>query len=308
MAVNSIITNNGKKISMYRTFTVNSSLSATLYTAPTQFKVGASQADVSVADTDLTLPIPISTGTVNADGDEVMTGSGGGDNSTDNTTTYKPGANLTDNTSQNLIANDTAVDKVWTIADLSANGANCDATKYIGFWLYIKDATALAKFKSTLTAVEIRIGADSTTNYYAQSWSRSDLAVGWNWLSDGALLSTWVEEGTPGTLNDFQIRITTNNATDEFAAGDVLFDLLRQWEASDTVKDYVSGYPSFDYTSREVSVRCYLNLLEAEGFNIDGHGIFNEDTSALLYSVSKFDAESKSSTDEFAFVVKDIWI
>ena len=41
----------------------------------------------------------------------LLTGSSGGDNSTDNTDTYKEGAGNVDVTSQNLIANDTSATK-----------------------------------------------------------------------------------------------------------------------------------------------------------------------------------------------------
>ena len=146
------------------------------------------------------------------------------------------------------------------------SGANCVSTKYISQWHYIKDATALAKYLTAGTALEIRIGADTTANYYSQVWTASQLAVGWNYLCDNELLSTWTAVGTPGTLNNFAIIITTNNATDEFAAGDVLYDLLRQWEVADFYKAYVTDFPSIDFTNLEVTTRGYLTSLEANGF------------------------------------------
>jgi hypothetical protein len=71
------------------------------------------------------------------------------------------------------------------------------------------------------------------------------------------------------------------------------------------LKDFVSGYPSLDFTNLEVTTRCFLTSLEANGNDINALGLFNEDSSALMQSIDVFNAESKSNTDEFVFVVKD---
>jgi hypothetical protein len=302
---NSIITNNGKKIALNRTYTETSNLSATLYKPITQMKIGINNNTPLVTDTDLDLVVPIENGTVCDDGDNNFTGSSGGDNSTDNTTTYKEGAGVTDATSQNLIANDTNATKIWTIADLAAEGTNCDATKYIGIWFYIKDATALAKFKTSGTCLEFRIGVDSTTNYYSKTYEASSLTTGWNFLGGTGILSTWDVEGTPGTLNDFQIRVITNNATDTFVAGDVLFDLLRQWTYADTVIDIETSYPVFDYTNLEVTIQAKINTLKGNGFNINGLAWVNEDSTPLMSDEDTFNSESKSSSDELIFETKN---
>ena len=301
----SIITTKGRNISLYRTYTPTASLSATTYLPVTQMKIGIDNGTPNIADTDLDLVVPIENGTVCDDGSNTFTGSSGGDNSTDNTTTYKEGAGVTDVTAQNLIANDTNASKIWTIGDLASAGTNCDATKYIGLWFYIKDATALAKFATSGTCLEFRIGADSTTNYYSKTYETGDLSTGWNWLGGTGLLSTWTENGTPGTLNDFQIRITTNNATDTFVAGDVVFDLLRQWEYSDTVIDIETAYPTFDYTNNEVTIQAKINTLKANGFDINGLAWVNEDSSPLMADEDTFTSESKSSTDELIFETRN---
>lgn len=119
------------------------------YTVPSQFKVGTANGTPAIGDTDLDVPIPITDGTVNDDGSNQLTGSSGGDNTTDNTSIFKPGAGVSDDTAQNLIANGTNVSKVWSIANLAANGTNITGTQPVGYWLYIADATALAKFTGT---------------------------------------------------------------------------------------------------------------------------------------------------------------
>ena len=129
----------------------------------------------------------------------------------------------------------------------------------IGVWLYIKDATALAKFKTSGTAFELRVGSD-TSNYYSKTMTAANLAVGWNWIQSGTTnLEDLTETGTvSGDLDTYVVVITTNNATDEFAAGDVIIDLLRQWQTSDLTKAYISGYPSIDETNFEtVNIKFY---------------------------------------------------
>jgi len=308
MTTGSVKTTNGKKISLYRTYTENGSLSSTEYLPESQFIIGIDNGTPNIASTDLDLKVPIGNGTVCDSGANTFTGSSGGDNSTDNTSTYKEGAGVTDNTAQNLIANDTNATKIWTIADLTVAGVNADASKYIGNWLYIKDATAYAKLLSSGTCLELRIGVDTSANYYSKTYEASNLAVGWNWLCDNQLLSTWTAVGTPGTLNDFAIIITTNNATDTFVAGDVVYDLLRQWNESDYYKDFQSGYPSLNFTSLEATQRGYLVSTEANGFDINGIGTINEDTTRLMGSESTHTSVSKSLTDEVAYILVDRYI
>jgi len=306
MANGSIILASGKKIHLYRCYTVNGSLSSTQYLPPTQFKIGISNGTPLLADTDLDYSVPISDGTVCDDGSNQLVGSGGGDNSTDNTTTYKEGAGLSDDTAQNLVANNTSASKVWTISDLSVNGVNAVGTQPFGLWLYIKDSSVLAEFKSSGTCLEIKIGSDGS-NYYSKTWTASDLSVGWNWITSNTVnVEDLTETGSvSGDLDTFIIEITTNNATDTFVAGDVVYDLLRQWGVSDLVKDFASGYPSFDYDNLEVEIQCHVPTTQANGFDINGLGLVNEDSSVLMHSEDTFTAESKSSTDEFRFVTKD---
>ena len=306
MATDSIITNNGKIVLLQRGYTVNGSLSATQYLAPIQFKVGIENGTPSITNTDLDIAVPIDDGTTNDDGSNTLTGSTGGDNSTNNTTTFKQGAGNSDVTSQNLIANNTNVSKIWTIADLSSAGTNITGTEPFALWFNINLSTALAKFKSSSTALEIRLGSDAG-NYYFKTWTAAELAVGWNWISSGTTaVNALTENGTvAGAIDTFVIVITTNNSTDTFTTGDVLSDLLRQWATSDLVKNFVSGYPTFDNTNKEVTIRCFISSVEANGFDINGQALFNADTSILMTDESTFTAESKSLNDEFAFVIKN---
>lgn len=303
MVSGSIVKTNQKKSLLYRGFTAT--LSTTEYLPPSQFKVGINNDTPDISGNDLTIPIPITNGTVNDDGSNQLTGSSAGNNTTDNTTTYKEGAGESDNTAQNLIKDNSDVAAQWTITSLSTN---IDDSKYGGFWLYIKDSTALSKFRTSGNPFVIRIGSDVTANYYSKEFSYTTLVSGWQWVQLG-IISDMTEVGTVGSpIDSFQIRIATNNATDTFVAGDLVYDLLRQWEDTDLVKDLEVGYPSINLTALSVTTRGVLTATQSNGFDIDGHGIFNEDTSPLMMSEDTTGGESKSRTDEFAFVAVDRFI
>lgn len=287
----------GKKIAINRIYK-----SSPDYTVPSQFKVGVGTTAAATTNTDVENAIPIGNGTSLDDGSNTLTGSNGGDNSTDNTTTFKPGAGQTDNTAQNLIANSSSSTKTWAISDLSVAGTNATANQYTSIWLYIIDGSALGKFLSSGTAIEIKLGSDSS-NYYSKTFEASSLQTGWNWLQLG-VLNTNTETGTVGSPIDyFEIEITTNNATDTFAAGDVVYDLLRQWENTDLLKNFKSV--TLDEVNFEVEVVCELLSTEAVGFDLSELGNFNTDTTPKLDSRIVFPAESKSSGDEFKFTVTD---
>lgn len=70
-------------------------------------------------------------------------------------------------------------------------------------------------------------------------------------------------------------------------------------------KAFVSGYPTLDETNLQVTIRCFLNTLEANGNDISEFGLFNADTTPKMYSRAVFTALNKSSTVEITFVQKD---
>lgn len=273
------------------------------YSIPSQFKVGTGTTAPALANTDLANSIPIDNGTTNDDGSNTLTGSNGGSNSTDNTVIFKPGANLTDNTAQNLIANDTNVTKTWAISDLAAAGVACSASQYTGLWLYLKDDVAKNKLLSSGTAVEVKIGSDAS-NYYSKTFAASVLQTGWNWLQLG-ILNTNTETGTVGTPIDyFEIVATTNNATDTYVAGDFVYDLLRQYEDTDLLKDFKSL--SINETTLKVTIVCELLSGEAVGYDLTELGTFNSDATPKLDGRDVYTAQSKGTTDEFKFTITEI--
>ena len=305
----STIVNNGINIDIDRLITVSPTKSRI-----SQFSVGIGTTNPSVADTSLEIPIPISNGSVRDNGDNQFTGSNGGDNSTDNTITFKPGAGVSDDTAQDLIANNGNATKTWTSPDLAVSGSDMVLGQPFAIWLFIKDATALAKFKTSGTALELRIrtNGDGGTLFFQVTRTAAQLATGWNWITTG---STNVEDltqgggGAPsGDLDEFVIEITTNNATDTFTTGDVIYDLLRQWAASDLVKNMEPLFPSADESVREVTSRMVLLSTEANGFSITELGILNTDSTNILWSHDVFTSRSKTNTEEFRFIQRDRFI
>lgn len=295
----STITQDGIKLIINRSYIDTSGI-----TKPDVFKVGQNQEIPTITDTDLTQAIPIFNGTVNDGGDNTLTGSSGGDNSTDNTTTFKQGAGTTDNTSQNLIANGTNTLKIWTIADLSSLGTNISLTEPFGLWFFVLDQTTLDKFTSG-TALEIKLGSDSS-NYFSLTKESSDLSIGFNWITSEINVEDLTETGTvTGNIDTFIIEVITNNASDTFIAGDVIYDLLRQWSESDLTKAINSSFPIIDNTAQTVQMRSDLNSVEANGFLLSGFGIFNQDSPALLEGLDSYTEESKGDTDEFIFNIKN---
>ena len=269
-----------------------------------QLQVGIGTTVAAIGDTSLEIAVPISNGTVNDNGDNTLTGSSGGDNSTDNTTTFKPGAGESDDTSQNLIANGTNATKIWTISNLASLGVNITGTQPFGLWFYINDAADLAKFVSSGTALEIKLGSDSS-NYFSLTKESSDLAVGWNWITSNTVnvedLTETLTVGSP--IDTFIIEVTTNNASDTFSSGDVIYDLLRQWAPSDLVKSMDANFPSYNSSTKEISSQATLSLLEANGFPISEALIRNTDGTG--WTRDTFTPFSKSSTEELKFSQKD---
>ena len=284
MANGSVKTTNGKRVLLYRGYTPTGSLSATQYLPPDRFRLGIDNATPTISTTTVDDSIPIDNGTVLSNGTQTMTGSAGGDNSTNNTTTFKSGGGLSDDTSQNLIANGTSVSKTWTVTALTTNAT---ATSPIGHWLYIKDATALAK----IVSVEARVGSD-TSNYYSQTWLVAVLTTGWNWLSSNVTaLNALTQTGTPaGNLDTLVYIITTNNAADAFVAGDVLFDLLRQWVEADAKQAYVTGFPSLNMTTLEATTRALISSTQAVGYDVNAIVLQNQDASPLTTDAHVFTA------------------
>lgn len=286
---NSFITLNGKKILIYRGYTENEDLSATNFLPPTKFSVGIENSNPAFDAVDLDIRIPIEDGTVIDNGSNNLNWIGMGTYSTtNNTTIYKEGAGETDNTGQNLLEYSSAgFNNNWELTGLSI-----DPDKAFGAWIYIKDSSVLDKL------VYVTFGFAGLIKL------NEDLKVGWNWFSTGNKTINENSTTTYGsTITSFLISFITNETG--ITEGDLVYDLARQWTVNDTKNDFTTGYPIFNELAGEVEIRCFLSKNQANGFPLNSFGLYNEDDEPLLHSIDVFNIESKSSTDEYIFIVKD---
>ena len=293
--VNSLKTTYGARIYLYRANTKNENLSSTEYLPESQFQLGVEEGDIYVSDTSITSPIPIEVGTVIDDGTNTLSGVDGGNNSTENTTRFKPGANLTDNTAQNLNVNDSDNTKRWHISLEN----NINKEQYCGFSLFFEE-NVLEK----ITNILIKIG-ENDSNYYYKNLNLANLISAWNWINLGIIENLDLYGEITNAINYFEIEIITENVVDVWEEGEVVYDLLRQWEKNDTFKDYVDDFPQLNLSNLEVSKQGYITSIEAVGFNINAYGDFNNDSPEKLTAKSRMTIRSKSETDEVIYVSKD---
>jgi len=288
-----MITNSGYKIAINRI-----AKAVPDYTAASRFKVGINQATETTTDTDITLPIPI-TGTETVDDCEATTDWVAGTDGaiTTNSSTYKVGTYAL-----NLTKDAGTVDNVlW--ANESEDSLDFTSKDLWG-WIYIKDATTLAKLAET-DALEVRFGNDDDTNYYYYKYDRADLAVGWNYIKFNITDAT--EEGTvtDNACDSLGIKLTYTGTAITTSAGDIVIDDFKLASSGDYYKDFEVGYPTIDETNFEIVTESYLLSTDANGYNISGIGTFNTDGTVLMQDVFKFTAISKDSTEEIGFFVKN---
>lgn len=287
-----MITDNGFNILLNRTFKTTPD-----YLEISRFKVGTSQAAVTVTDTDLTKPVPIYD-TEEADDCETI---GNWAETTDgsdslNSTTYKIGAGAL-----NLIKTGETVDNVTYYNN--NNMTSLDFTdKDLWLWVYIVDADALAKLATT-DALEIRYGNDYDTNFYYKKYDNADLSVGWNYLTMNTTDGTETGSVTLNACDSGAIKLTFTATSDTLDAGDVITDDWKLASSGDYYADFETGYPSIDESTFTATTKCYLNSVQAVGYNISGIGTFNEDGTEKMQDVFKFTPQSKSITDEVAFYI-----
>lgn len=130
-----------------------------------------------------------------------------------NSTTYIQGSGAL-----NLTKNQTTKAEAYmfkTVSSVNVTGQN------IKISAYIKDQTTLDK----LTRIQLYLHSALAVNHY--SYSFTNLSVGWNELS--AHIDDFGESGTPDKTDIQRIRVDadTNNTTDTWAEGDIIFDFYR---------------------------------------------------------------------------------
>lgn len=292
MVNNSMITQGGVKVVNNRSFKASPD-----YTIPNRFMVSMNTVDVTYTQTALTTVVPL-TGTETIDACNVVTGwSTTGGTVTVNTTTFK------EDGSSNGALNLTKTGTSSATVNTEKTTTSFDGTsKDLHIWFYIKDSTALGYLSQTGTALYIKEGSDSS-NYYIHSTSTATLSTGWNFIKK-AIPSELTTVGAPAiaSLDYTEVAIVTTATTLTTASGDFIFDAIRAASADDYYKTVTSI--NFDETDGSTTIVSSLAVTEANGFLIDGHALYNTDTTQVMFAKSKFSSNSKSSSDLFKITNK----
>lgn len=286
-----VVTNSGKKIMIDRTYN-----STPTRGVVSEFKVGIGSTAAVASDTDLGHPVPIDN-TESIDDCEAKDWTVGAASTVSlNSTTFKEGI-YSLNIIKNGISGSTAeVNKTTTSVDLTS--------KELSIWLYITDATALAKLTES-SCIVIKLGSDST-NYFEWRKDRVELSVGWNLLDLLTTTNSDLTEGAPATasLDYSNVMLIAGTTATIWSAGDIMIDDLKAVSSGDYTKTFETDYPVLDYTKLQVTIRNRLSVVQANGYGITEVGVFNTDSTPLMSDRNFFSAMSKSNTDEFIFVVK----
>jgi hypothetical protein len=288
MAVGQVVTNDGRKIALNRTFKATPD-----YTAPTVFKTGTGTTTPTNSDTDLEKAVPI-TGHEVVDDCETADWTDSADMTTAlNATTFRIGSNSLNLTKDGTASADASTSKTTTSVDFD--------DKRLEVFLYVDDQTTLDLFATT-DCITVRFGSDAS-NYYQWTKNKADLAVGWNYINN---LTDDNEDSTTGTPDNNNmdytfIQITATASGDTWAAGKVAMDDWRVVEAGDLTKTFVSGYPILDETNHQSTIRGLLLSTEANGHSLSEFGLFNTDSSALMFSHAVFTALTKDNTTQVIF-------
>lgn len=101
---------------------------------------------------------------------------------------------------------------------------------YIGFWVYIKDATTYGLMSTPSSCIKSFVG-QNISNFRRYDFLKSELGTGWNFIFKH-VDDFDNETGSPDmTVIDFlRINILPNNATDTWSSGDIITDY---WVAFD---------------------------------------------------------------------------
>ena len=290
MATTSVITDEGFKIVLNRSFK-----SSPDYTVPSKMSIGTGTTAASISDTDLENPIYFDS-VVLIDACEATTGwsaSADGTISLNNTTFIKGVGAL--NIDKTGTAGATVnFDKTVTSFDVSTAG---DA---VILALYIKDSAALAKLKSSGTALTITLGTGGYTNSDYWDYTAAALSTGWNRLILDADNPTG-SNGSGATLTNvdsIRIAYETNLAADTTTAGDIIMDDWHHAALTDQLADFDVGYPQLDETNLEVTFRATIGSNQANSYLITEIGSFNTDSPDKLYNRAVFSQFSKTQQDE----------
>jgi len=264
-----------------------------------KFKIGIGTVDVVMSNTNLGHAIPIA-GTEEVDDCEATTGWADSADCTlsVNSTTYKEGTASLNWTKDGVASVNCYSEKTSPSLDFTS--------KELSLWMYVIDATALAKLAITGCLV-IRYGSDSS-NYYQWTKNKTNLTAGqWN-LIDGLTVATASTTGTPviASMDYIRVGLVSAIAGNTWSDGDFMIDDIKIISIADYIKDFEAGYPDLDYTKLQASVRCRVSTVQANGYPITEFGTFNTDATPKMESRDTFNQVSKTATDEIILIAKNL--
>lgn len=67
---------------------------------------------------------------------------------------------------------------------------------------------------------------------------------------------------------------------------------------------FSAGYPTIDDVNLQLTIRAFLSTLQANGNTLREMGIFNSDTSKLMFSRAVFDDVEKTNSVQVSFINK----
>lgn len=293
MATGSIVTKQGKQIVINRTFNL-----VPTYSTPQFFSLGVGTTTPSASDTALASPIPITKSNI-IDSCSAITGWTGSTDATVslNTVTYKEGSgalNLSKTGTTSSICN---MSKTTPTADFTS--------KTLSLWFFIKDSAAFAKLTAT-NCFEIRLGS-SSGNYYYWRKNSTDLAVGWNWITNLTSANATGTTGTPVIASCVytlvQYTVTGNSVVT--AAGDIIVDDIYLTLPTDFYASNFTGYPIIDEGTLQITSKMFLSTTQANGFQLAEFGIFNNDTPKKDFSRAVHTSVTKTNAVQIFYVEKD---
>ena len=283
-----LVTNDGKNLIIYR-------LMGTSKSAIAQLKVGIDDTTPVDTNSDINLPIPIQNFEVVDDCDATTGWVASGTNSVSlNTTRY-----VENQLALNLIKSDVSA-ATCSMAKTTTSLADFADKK---LWMFVYISSALhALLKATGAALSIRFGTDSS-NYYQKDYTKAELtAAAWNQLgwADGDADST---TGSPGTttLDYTFIQYETAVAGSTSSAGEFVVDDIKVASADDSLKDISAGYPTINTGTRAMTTRAVLSSVEANGAIINEVGLFNNDSTPVLFAHDTYTDITKNEEVEIIF-------
>lgn len=290
----SIITNNGHKITLNRTWKATPD-----YSAPSKFSVGVGTTNPISTDTDLEKKVPL----FDYESVDECEATTGWTDSADMTVSVNNSIFVLGSNALNLTKDGTGSASAST--SKTTTNITDFTSKKLEFFIYVADSTVLAQLAAT-DCLTVRFGTDSS-NYYQWTRDSSQLSVGWNYINNMTSANADSSTGSPGTSNmDYTfIQLTATASSQTWVAGKIIIDDIRVASSDDFIKSFESGYPSLDETNFEATVRCLLLSTEANGQEISEFGLFNTDATPLMFSRATFTPITKDDSTQIIFVEQD---